>query len=382
MAAAVAGDPASAEVWTNAHGQSFEANFVRLDGERVIFAFENGRQFLTQLGELSAADQLKLRRLGASAPRPVAAPKKLNFGHPWPREIRMDGPSQSRVISEDPEQKRFVYESPHYRFTCDVRLTPDVLRNFAMMFETTYKYTTALPLSLTGGWEKKGRLEILLFESMQGYVGAGGGPGTAACFRPSTGVVMAPLVSLGLEKTPTGFSLDTKGKNDVLIHELAHQLTPANYMRDELRNGWFVEGLAEYVSTTPYSWGYFRPDPHGNAARAYVTAYGEDETTGRALGTKIVAPKLQNFMSMEYREFSGPKANFNYGFALLLTHYFLHMEGNGQARRITAYLQKLTDGASYKEALVPLLGGSSFRQLEKEVADAWRKKGVEIVFKH
>jgi hypothetical protein len=292
----------------------------------------------------------------------------------------MDGSSQSRVISEDAKTGVYVYESPHYRFTCDVRLTSDVLRNFAMMFETTWKYVNAVPLALDGGALRLGRLDVKLFETQEGYVRGGGMPGSAACYIPAEGAVLAPLSSLGLRKTGTGFSLDTNGTNAVLIHELAHQLTPLSYLNPALNNGWFVEGLAEYISATPYSWGYFRLDPQGNAVLAYVTAYGEDRKLGRALGKKLRAPRLRDFMRMDYRSFAGANANGNYGLGLLLTHYFLHLEGGGKSGRISEYLKGLRAGATGEASLKPLLVGGSFEKLEADFAAAWRRKGVEIVF--
>jgi len=378
------GASAQAEVktWTNALGRSFQAEFVRRDGENVIFALENGRTFSTPWKDICAADQALLlqSRESAAAPETTARVKPPNFGHAWPREIRVDGASQSRVVSEDAKKGQYIYESPHYRFTCDVRLVSDVLRNFAMMFETTYQYATAVPLGLDGGSLKQGRLEILLFGTMEGYVRAGGRVNSAACFVPGTGKVLAPVQSLGLRRTSTGFSLDTTGTNDVLIHELTHQLTPRSYMGASLRNGWLTEGLAEYIAQTPYSWGYFRSDAQGNAVLAYVTAYGEDRRAGRALGTKLKAPRLRQFMQMDYEAFAGENANFNYGFALLLTHYFLHMEGGGRSMRMTEYLKGLRAGRDGEASLAPLLGGGSYEKLEAEVADAWRRKGVEIVF--
>lgn len=375
---------AAVRTWTNAQGRTFEASFVRVDGPNVIFAFENGRTFSTPAAELCAADRGMLAMLQRTAPAAPATaeaekPAALNFGYPWPREIRVDGASQSKVVSEDAKTGRYVYESPNYRFTCDARLTSDVLRNFAMMFETTHKYASSVPLSL-GGATRQGRLDILLFESTNGYIQAGGPPRTAGCFIPSTGVVMVPMESLGLSRTPTGFSLDTKkGKNAVLVHELAHQMTPRIYMQSS-QNGWFIEGLAEYFAATPYSWGYFQPDPYGNAAMSMATAYGEDRLAGRGLGTKLRPPKLRDFLLMDYRYFAGQNANFNYGFALLLTQYFLHMEGSGKALRMTEYLKGLRAGRQGEESLAPLLGGGSFEKLEAEFAAAWQKKGVEIVF--
>ena len=378
---AIAG--AEVRTWTNTAGQTFQAEFVKVDGANVIFALENGRTFISPIATLSAGDQGFIRQAAQARPAPATAPvpaRPANFGHPWPREIRMDGSSQSKVISEDPKTGVYVYESPHYRFTCDVRLTSDVLRNFAMMFETTWKYVTSVPLGLDGGALRQGRLDVLLFETMDSYVRAGGGPRTAACYIPSQGAVLAPLSSLGLRKTGTGFSLDTAGTNAVLIHELTHQLTPLPYLNPALRNGWFIEGLAEYISSTPYSWGYFRPDPQGNAAMAYVTAYGEDRKMGRVLGKKLRVPKLRRFMQLDYPVFSGPAANLHYGAGLLLTHYFLHMEGGGRSARITEYLKGVRAGRTGDAAIAPLLGGGTFEKLEADFAEAWKRKGVEIVF--
>jgi hypothetical protein len=380
---------AGAEIrtWTNTVGRTFQAEFIRLDGANVIFSLEGGRTFVSPLNSLCVADQVAARLASqapqASAPTPAASTpspaKAANFGYAWPGEIRVDGSSQSRVVSEDPKKGIYIYESPHYRFTCDVRLTSDVLRNFAMMFETTWKYVSSIPLGLDGGSPRQGRHDILLFGDLGTYFQAGGPPGSAACFNPSRGIVLVPAESLGLVKTPTGFSLDTTKTNDVLIHELTHQLTPHSYLMPR-SNGWFTEGFAEYMATTPYSWGYFRPDPHGNAVLAYVTARGEKGKGGRGLGTKLRAPRLSQFMQMPYQHFSGANGNFNYGFGLLLTHYFCHMEGGGRSMRLTAYLKSLRAGEPIEKANAALLGGGTFEKLETEFADAWRKKGVEIAF--
>ena len=373
-----------ARTWTDSLGRPFEAEFVKVDGANVILTLPNGRGFSMPQSDLSATDRLFLAsKGGGAAPAvPVAAsssPANLNFGRPWPREVRMDGASICKVISEDAKAGRYVYESPGYRFTCDARITDDALRNFSVMFETTRKFAQSVPLSLGGGRERNGRLDILLFGSQNGYISAGGMPGSAGCFIPSKGVVMVPMESLGLVKGNTGFSLDSKKKNDVLVHELVHQLTPAVYFVPGAL-GWFSEGLAEYMAATPYSWGYFSPDAHGNAVKAYVTTTGTAGAPGRALGTRIQAPDLRSFFLMSYGQFSGPNGNFNYGLGLIVTHYFFHMEGGGKAYRMTQFLQGLHQGKRGEEALKPLLAGGDYEKLEKEISAAWSRLGVQIQF--
>ena len=373
---------AEARTWTDSIGRPFEAELVRVDGENVILKLPNGRDFSMKQSELSTADRVFLTAKGGGggSPQVVAAvPAELNFGRPWPRDVRMDGASNCKVIQEDAKAGRYVYESPNYRFTCDARVTDDALRNFSVMFETTRKFAKLLPLSLGGGRERNGRLDILLFGTQNAYISAGGSPGSAGCFVPSKGVVMVPMESLGLVKGGTGYSLDIRKKNDVLVHELAHQLSPNVYFVPGAL-GWFSEGLAEYMAATPYSWGFFSPDAHGNAVKAYVTTAGTAGSPGRALGTTIQAPDLRSFFLMSYGQFSGRNGNFNYGLGLLITHYFFHMEGGGKAQRMIQFLQGLHQGKHGEEALKPLLGGGDYAKLEKEISAAWSRLGVQIQF--
>jgi hypothetical protein len=363
---------AGARTWMNTVGRTFEAEFVRMDGANVIFMLPDSRTFSSPLADLCAADRAVLQA-GARSAGVVAS----TFNRPWPREVRLDGSVACKVISEDPKSGRYIYESPSYRFTCDARVTDDALRNFSVMFETTRRYAQSLPLSLGGGRERNGKLDILLFRSMDQYIMAGGPPSSAGCYMQ--GLVLVPMASLGLKEGGTGFSLDTARPNHVLIHELAHQLTPDAYMGSGAR-GWLSEGLAEYVAITPYTWGYFRPDIHGNVVKAYVTSGGGDGIGGRSLGTDIAAPKLKDFMLMPYARYSGQDANFNYGLGLLLTHYFFHMEGGGKAFRITRFLQELQAGRHGEASLAPLLGGSTYEKLEGEISAAWARMGVRIRF--
>lgn len=364
--------------WSNVRGQSFDAEFVRVNGADAIFTLANGRSFATPIVELApqhrailqkARDRLDLMQ----APETVSS----TFNRPWPREIRLDGPVSSKVVSEDPKTGRYIYETPNYRFTCESPITADVVSNFSVMFEATYKYAQSLPLSLGSGRKRQGKLDIFLFSSMTSYVRAGGPPGSGGCFY--RGFVLVPMDSLGLTKSSTGFTLDRNRDNSVLVHELAHQLTPEAYFASGSR-GWFTEGLAETMAITPYSWSYFSIDTNGSLEKDYATGNGRNGRGGRSLGTTINAPRLKHFFTMPYEQFSGSNANVHYGLALLVTHYFLHMEGGGKAHRITQFLRSLHAGASGDTALAQLLGGSSYETLENEITAAWAKKGVQIHF--
>jgi len=371
----LSGFVAEAAVWKTSQGQSFEAEFVRMEGTNVIFSMADGRKFLTPLLQLSPESQAVIHRSGGA---PIEA-LRSNFGRPWPREVRPNGNPACKVISEDREKSLYIYESPGYRFQCDARITQDALSNFATLFEATRAYLADLPVSLMSGEVIATRSKVLLFGEKEAYFKSGGMQGSAGCYIPQHRLVLIPMESLGLMKGGTGYSRDVGKEDLVLIHELVHQLTPnAYYSHGAL--GWFSEGLAEYVAATPYNTGMFRPDIYGNAVKAYVTAYGTDGKSGRSLGTNIKAPPLRDFMLQSYASFSGDSANANYGLSLLLTHYFFHMEGDGKARRITEFLKGLQSGSSGEASLEPLHAGGGFGKLEEEISAAWAKKGINITF--
>lgn len=366
---------ADGRVWTNTHGRTFEAEYVGTNGTKVVFRLPHGKHFEMPLLELSPGDQAFVRD---SAKAPIED-LRSNFGRPWPRSVTPKGNPGCKVISENREKGRYIYESPGYRFHCDARITQDALSGFATVFEATRAYLAALPLSLMSGETMGVRSQVLLFGEKEAYFKSGGMPGSAGCFVPKNRLVLIPMDSLGLVKGGTGFSRDMGKENRTLIHELVHQLTPNAYFAHGAM-GWFSEGVAEYVAATPYHNGHFMPDIYGNAVKDYVTAYGTNRKSGRNLGTELAAPKLRDFMLMDYRSFAGENPNLNYGLGLLVTHYFFHMEGGGKAGRITEFLKGLHAGKYGEESLAPLLGGGSFEKLEAEISGEWTKKGVKITF--
>ncbi len=366
---------AEGRVWTDRGGRQFEAELVGGSGDELVMELAGGKRFSFSLKNLSAEDQTFI----AGSVRAVSqAERGSNLRSPWPDEIRLRARSRVSVVEENRDSARYVYESDHYRFLCNVRLTRDVIENFAVLFETTYEFCQALPLELlrSGGGS---RLEVILLETEEDYFRAGGSLGSVGCFFPATRRVMAPLSSLGVAKIAGGYRLDRERVNMVLVHELTHQLTPDAYYQPGVR-GWFCEGLAEYVATTPYLWGYFDVDPHGNAAKAYVSAHGLKQNFGRVLGTEIAVPPVEAFMNQAYSSFSGGAANRNYGLGLLMVHHFFHFDGQGDARRIRAFLNALNRRQPMETAMAALLDGRTFKQVEQEIAAAWRAKGLTIRF--
>jgi len=382
-----------ARIFTNAKGQKIHASITNVAGDDVqLMLTKNGKSYAIPISSLAKADQDYIKKWeqdNAKKDKPIkkneaekvkSVDMPHNFDASWPELISMDIDVEITVEEEDKEKKRFVYHSPNYEFICDVGLSKNVVKKFAVLFEATREYCRLLPISTMKAHVPGAqfRHKILLFENKEDYVKNGGPSQSAGVFisRGGNGIVMAPLSSLGLKRVGSSYMYDYKGSNKVLPHEITHQLTDHEYYRAGAR-GWFSEGLAEYVAVTPYRSGKYMVKSNFSAIRAYVTDYGKKGRGGRALTDKIKAPDLQEYMIQSYAGFTS-NANFNYGLGLLITYYYFHMENDRS--NITAFLKALKDGKNVDEALAILLNGRSWDEMEEQISKAWKSRGVKINF--
>ena len=77
---------AEARRWTTVNGQTFEAEFVRVDGDNAIFRVASGREDPYPLNRLSVPDRLLIGRTvnsqGSVAPAPLATPAASHVASP------------------------------------------------------------------------------------------------------------------------------------------------------------------------------------------------------------------------------------------------------------------------------------------------------------
>jgi hypothetical protein len=376
---------AELRTWTDDRGRKVEASLLLINKDSVILKLKNGREVAFPLNKLSEEDQEFVENYdedaaedGESKTGQKVEKRGVNFSDPWPDKVSFDENAEIAIISENTEEKKFVYESTNYTYRCDVRLSKSVVKSFSEMFEATFTYCRKLPLALDGNADKKAKLTILLFEKFEDYVEAGGPPSSAGVYMGGQNVVMVPLASLGVKKVGSGYMLDRDKSSKVLPHELTHQLTPHSYYEDG-SIGWFSEGLADYVAVTPYGNGTFKVKNNGSFIVEYACAYGKKENGGRALGYEIKIPSLKSFMTMSYDSFTG-NANRNYGIGLLLTYYFFHMDGEGDAARVKEFLKAMREGKTGDEAFEKLLDGRSWAQMEEDIVKGWKRERVTFVF--
>ena len=356
---------------------------VSKDGDSIVLELKDGRKIPYPLEKLSAADREQASRwepdeADSEAANPSAAAAGLNFNGPWPDRVSFKDDPEIQIISEDADKKEFIYESANYRYVSDARLSKSVVSGFARMFETTHLYCRTLPIGLTGGEKTDGKYLIQLFENFDDYVEAGGPPTSAGVFVGGKNVIMVPFQSLGVRPVGSGYMLDRDKSNKTLPHEIVHQLTPHCYYEPGA-NGWFTEGIADYVAVTPYRSGSYGVRGNVRDIIEYATAYGSKNTGGRALGRDIVLPPLEQWMLQSYESFLAD-AKINYGAALLITTYFFHMDREGDGARIRKFLAALHEGKSGPEALKVLRDGDSFESLQEQVVRGFKRQRIKLSF--
>lgn len=378
--AALAPATAAERSWTNSSGKTIVATLVEIAGEKAVLQMA-GKNFEVPIATLSPADQKFISEWKKSDMTDSSgdASIKPNWDGPWPSTVSIDIDQPIEIIKEDDAAKEYIYASPHYEFICDVKLNTSVVKRFSLLFEATNQVCRELPIGMVKPFRKE-RHKIHLFETREAYISKGGPEDSAGVYisRGGEGDILVPLTSLGVKKVGSNYSVDYDKENTTLSHEIAHQITDYEYYAEGSR-GWFTEGMAEYIAHSGYRSGKFNVGDL-EKVKAYVTAYGEDDTRGRALGEEFAAPDLQQFFMQDYDSFTA-NGNLNYGLAALVVYYFFHMDGNKDAANLKAFLKALKEEKTAPEIFEPLLAGRSWDEMEAAITQGWRSRGVKINFK-
>jgi len=303
-----------------------EANWVEM---RVA---ANGQVSRVPLANLSEPDQAYVR-----------AWAELGFGvkpAPWPRDLR---PMLNFTARPLPSAKagEWIYATPHYEYRCDVELAPSLIKEYSLVFESTYFALRNLPLGLNPKPAQE-RFVVRLFQTLDGYHAAGGIKGSGGLYLVKTQEILVPLEVLGVRETGNKVAIDRRGFDaGNLVHEITHQV-----MHDWLDTlpVWFVEGLAEYMAAVPYDDARFDFHRVQEGVAAHLARkYGVEKAKDGLLHLDLASPK--DLMDLTHRQWSaevtpGGNAGLNYRSAFLLVYYFLHLDGKGDSAPVVAYLRQ------------------------------------------
>jgi hypothetical protein len=345
----------------------------------------NGSTVDVPLARLSAADQTFAKSQTAAPATTATAPGEVAASKIWPRSFSLPDRPEVVVVKEDTEKNEYIYRSPHYEFQCDSKLGSNVVREFGRIFESTWMLNCMLPLDLKPQPEKLREIFLArLFTNKSDYMEAGGIEGSAGVYMSAKKALMVPLQSLGVKMVGSRVSLENNSDDDMatLIHEITHQMM--NHWLGRLPT-WYIEGSAEYVEMLEYKRnGGFSLIGLGRQLQGYARRMNYSGG-----GKSFTMIDLEELMTIDGRRWAAAlgqdgAATENYGSAGLLTYYFYHLDGNGDAANIIAYLRELENAKTNEEEQAAvkkhLMRERTYAQLGEDVKKALRKEGIDISF--
>ena len=350
------------------------------EDDALLEAGERFQSSLTKVAQtpLSTSNLRSKPFLGSSvAPSPPTVAPAVH--RTWPPQQAMSLPLHlpiKKVVANE-KKRNWTYRSEHFEFVSDAPLRDHVVREFTALFELTHLYCSRLPFGLQrlqNGNDKD--LQVRLIEDYSRYLREGGAPGSGGIYLTDPDLILVPFEGLGLEKKRNSYALDLSRSNQTLMHEATHMMMRGPLLKD----GWFVEGAAEYVATIPIKKNTLLLENHRDSIRRYVTGYGYRNGGGHNLGKNIELTSLQEFMESDYQGFQSIPNGYPY--ALLVFNYFAHTDGNGDGARLREYARALNEGANSSTARKNLLAGRDYQTIEKLLTNSYVKDGINLSFRN
>ncbi len=340
-----------ARLWTY-QGTSMRARLVEIDTLAVkVVMGSDGWSTKFWLDQLSDSDRdyvSEWRKRGFGiAPKPIVkTPRKE-----WPKEVTPDLRFSAKLVTSGTNS--WTYETPNYRYYSDAKLAPSLIEEYAMWFEGTYAAIQEMPLQLKMSPPSE-KFVVRLFRKQSDYLRAGGLQGSSGSYIPKTQEILVPLTSLGVRLWGEQIPLDRRTfDSGPLVHEITHQVM---HYWVQVLPVWFVEGMAEYMSSVPFNGVWYDFENIEEGIRKHLEKdYDFSQTSGGVFKVDMVPPReLMNLSHEEWTEaLRVGKASLNYCSALLMVYFFAHLDSEaGEPSPLVNYLQQTREGRDEREQFV------------------------------
>lgn len=356
-------EPMDIREWTSLNGQKLTARLAGLDDGLVLLRKEGELAPLrVPSSQLSAVDQkflfLNLPLLvGEAAPpasptssaSPISIVTTVAKSDRWPE--RFVAPNNIINANHYPKQSAAgiqLYGTTHFRYLVyiDEILSPSLMKEIARVFEGVYELMSQCPFGLSA--QPNNRFFIAhLHPTMQSYAQAGGPPMSGGFYSSKAKEFHVPFESLGIVKKGDAWSRSQDFEVKTLVHELTHMmmhnLLPVLPM-------WLIEGSAEYMECIPLRSGIFQPPLVGRKiGNKRLGSESPSITYGRML---TITPS--EWPSMSYTKAAA------YRMSLLMTYYFMNLEGDGKGTKMKRFLDACREEAAlYQDFVTNGVGGKS-----------------------
>ena len=337
--------------WSPEGSPVARGSLVSYDGTTVILRLENGQKTELRASSLGGSDRDYL--VAWQDAQPIIMPGSVGVDA---TKIPVE------VIKEDEDEQVFVYRTPHFEFTCEGKLTQNLLRDVARNFEATYELLKALPWGIDPQPEEGDRFRALLVRTRGRYTELGGPKNSGGVYFRSKKLFVIPFESMGIEPVGKSYKKASDYRSDTLVHELTHQMMHS-WLR--LLPTWVVEGTAEYTNILPLRLGTFRVSSSKTGLKDYISFL-------KARGGVPDPYPIDELLSVDGEKWNAiltansEESQRLYFTAYLLVNYFMSLDGKGDGARFVKYLRAI---GKYRQQLV---------DYEKSVEDFKKLPGVTV----
>ncbi len=359
--------PRGVRTWTDTTGRTLQAALLGFDAGQVTLQFPDGRTIKLAPSQLSGKDCDFVGRhiaevfdpiTGKEVPMSGAVRREempFTAGRSWPNSLTA---TKSLLFTREAGYDAALQCQKHrsrrfeYLLHRGVRIGDDLAR----VFEGTYELLRSSPWGIQAS-PQDGFFRVEVFASTAEYFAAGAPEGSSGVYLLDQRVFKLPLQSLGL-MLPPGYSLtDPTRAMATLIHEMTHMM-----MHDvlDLLPMWFTEGSAEYTACIPYLGGNFSPPKvREGVLRRFSPVYLPGTTNTRTPVPLLAFDELLTINKRQWHEYGisgtvtpgagpqtmpvgradGTRMESLYSTSLLLTYYFMNLEGDRKGTRLLQYLE-------------------------------------------
>jgi len=300
----------------------------------------------------------------------LSAQPTANSSMKWPKLLRNRG--TVRLLKSQTSQAPYSYTTKHFKFICNRKIDRSKIAKLATNAESVIAAVARIPLPLLDlaapADSSPEKTPIYISIDKEEYLKFGGAMGSDGYYSGA---------NRSLYLNGERFIFGKRPRYRLLTHELVHHA-----MRGVSRycNAWFSEGNAEYFSSAFYGDGSYNFSDMSRSIRIRTKSFYHNRSE------PIILPKISDFIkrdSKKWREISNKldaKDRYKqYLTALLLVHYFYHLDPNGR-EKIATYLKQIKDPAKHDSAQSTLIPESDIPKIQATITRYWRQKSIKVQF--
>lgn len=376
--------------WKNNKGKVIKAKLIRLKKDKVTLQTTNGREATIKISVLSQDDQKLLQAWAQKNKNSDNAVREIPSGpFRWKSKFSGDATPDVEYVKYDEKRKAHLYKTKHFDFYIEEKMTNSTVSKCVAVFDNIVDALDEFPIKLnTIPDGSRPRYETILCSSQRRYAELGGPPNSGGFFAPSKNLTVIPFSSMGIVKKGKNFVFDGKNRTfDTLVHELVHHST--SHWRAQPT--WIVEGMADYMAAMPYRSGSFNFSNPGGYIASKIRKYSHTPIAPKGV---LQAVKPMRMLTVSRREWNATlfasqlEGGRYYASSMVYFYYFARVDDRGDGKQLIQYMHTLENARKAgkkidQKAMIEkfLLRGRSEQELEAEMKESLKSKGLKINFR-